>query len=124
MKNRKFTVAIVLAALIPIIGIFAIGAYGVSSYLSRVPTLTPRENVTIKTDSSVSIEQLCDIERDKSKRIVSAVWPDGTSEGAMISADGQSLTTGNRTGLLIVSIDAIGESHESRSADVIITVTE
>lgn len=124
MKKRKFTVAIVLAVLIPVIGIFAIGAYGVSSYLNKVPTLTPKENVTIKTDSSISIEGLCDIEKDAEKRIISAVWADGTSEGAEISEDGQSLRTGDKTGTLTVSIGATGENHESRSAEVIVTVTD
>ena len=124
MKKRKFTVAIVLAVMIPVIGIFAIGIYGVSSYLNKIPTLTPKENVTVKTDSSISIEQICDFEKDVGKRISSAVWEDGTSEGAEISEDGQSIKTADKTGKLTISIYVTGANHESRSADVTITVTK
>lgn len=124
MKKRKLAAAIVLAVMIPVIGIFAIGAYGVSSYIRKTPIVTPRENVTIKTDSSISIEELCHIDRDTSRRMISAVWEDGTVGGAEISEDRLSLKTGEKTGKLTISITAVGANHESRSADVIVTVTE
>lgn len=124
MKIKKFTIIIVSAVLIPLAGILLIGIYGIHSYISKTPVLTPAENVSIKADSSIDITRLCSIAKASSARISYAKSVEGSFELISISEDGQSLTTKGGTGKILVTVSATGSNAESREAEITITVTD
>ncbi|WP_295152039.1 hypothetical protein [uncultured Ruminococcus sp.] len=124
MKKRNFTPIIVSAVLIPLAGILMIGIYGLHSYTARTPVLTPAENVTVRTDSEIGINELCSISNAVSARIVGAEVTAGNIETVMISADGQTLSAEGGTGRMTVTVSATGSNAESRDIQVNVTVTE
>lgn len=119
VKITLFTAAFVFVTAAVVLGL------AVKKYLDEVPVIIPKSPVLAEVGSTISIADLADIERSVSSRISSIEWRTvsaGDTANAEVSDDGQSLFVGDYTGLFDVTVYAVGENSESRSAKVTVEV--
>ena len=100
----------------------AAGAYGILRYLHGTPVITPR-HVTAAPETKLQIDALAEITQYRFREITGAYWADGSTGGVQLTNGGQTLSLGDRTGTLYVSISAVGTAHEPREAVVTVEVS-
>ncbi|MGN0621044.1 MAG: hypothetical protein ACI4I9_04170 [Porcipelethomonas sp.] len=100
--------------------------YEMIDYKNKVPVITSKSPVYAETGTTISINDLADIERAVESKIYPGIkWHSygaSDSTNAAVSPDGQSVFAGDQSGEFDVTIFAIGEYGESITETVTVEV--
>lgn len=96
---------------------------GVKHYTDRVPDIRPYQNLQFAQNTDLLPDDLAaitceDPDADITKRIVDAFWADDTREGVALEENGRCVRIGERTGLLFVTVSAVGVEAREETVPV------
>lgn len=121
-KKTRRNVAIVILGVIVLTAVYL--AVGLKNYLDQSPRITPYENVVSHVGETLTIEQLAKIEQGKEVRILGISEDTREHTDAKVTEDKQAVYVGSQPGTFQVQIMATGSNHESRDAQIYVTVEE
>lgn len=119
-RNIAIIMIIVVIALLTVVYLL----FGLKRYMDANPQITPYENVTCRVGETLSIEKLVKIEKVKEAKILGISEDTREQTDAKITEDKQAVYAGSQPGTFQVSVMATGSNHESREAQIYVTVEE
>ena len=119
-RNIAIIMIIVVIALLTVVYFF----FGIKRYMDVNPQIAPYENVTCRVGGTLSIEQLVKTEKAKEAKILGISEDTRKQTDAKITEDKQAAYVGSQPGTFQVSVMATGSNHESREAQIYVTVEE
>ena len=122
-KQGKRWIVIISIVLVLIACIVLYLLWGVKDYMDKVPDITPKEKVTVKTGQTLTAEDMFDI-TCKGDYKVSLNIMDSDIPDAKVTEEKQALFVGSSQGTIRVLICVTGEVAESTDAENTIVVIE
>jgi hypothetical protein len=117
-KCLKITVALFFLFGAVIIGYTA---HQIAAYNRSRPSIIRNEPLVFKADSEIKLSDMATVKNSSEAGITSAEWSDGGHDKITITSGGGSVIVGDRTGKLIVMIEA-GDRNRETSAYVYLTI--
>ena len=126
-KTRRTVWGIIVLFLVLVLTALGTVIYGVKDYTDRVPDIRPYTGLTFSQHCDLLPDDLAEITCEDpdapiTKRIADAFWADDTRESVSIEQNGRCVSVGSRTGLLFVTVYAVGA--ESREETIPVRITE
>ena len=119
-RNIAIIMIIVVIALLTVVYLL----FGLKRYMDVNTQISPYENVTFRVGGTVSIEQLVKTDRALGEERLGISEDTRKQTDAKITEDKQAAYVGSQPGTFQVSVMATGSNHESREAQIYVTVEE